>query len=90
MQTDTTTKDKTAAARQAAYRQRRLRAGPEGNGDMLLNTWISAGAMLALKRLARRDGVSQRAMLEKLLLAADEAVLATLDVSAPEWDAYFG
>jgi hypothetical protein len=34
--------------------------------------------MLALERLARHSGITQRAMLERLILAADVAVLAGL------------
>jgi hypothetical protein len=77
-----------AAQRQAAYRRRRPTAGE--NGERRLNTWVTTGAALALERLARRDGIAQRAMLERLILAADAAVLAGLTPDAPEWIAYFG
>jgi hypothetical protein len=76
------------AERQAAYRRRRPTAGE--NGERRLNTWVSTGAALALARLARREGVPQRVVLERLVLAADEAVLARLDPSGAEWEAYFG
>ncbi|MBV8615665.1 MAG: hypothetical protein JOY66_18125 [Acetobacteraceae bacterium] len=54
-----------------------------------LNTWVTTGAALALARLARHHGVTHRAMLERLIAAADDAV-ATLEPDAPGWTAYFG
>lgn len=77
----------TAAQRQAAYRARRQDAGD--NGERRLNTWISTGAHLALTRLARHHQVTQRAMLERFILAEDERVLAELALDTPQWDAYF-
>jgi hypothetical protein len=65
------------AERQAAYRRRRA----EGDGDKRLNTWISASASAALERLAKRHATTQRAMLERLILAADSA--PALDVALP-------
>ena len=80
---------KTTAQRQAAYRQRRPEAGD--NGERRLNTWMSTASALALKRLARREGVSQRAVLEKLILDADEQVLARIDLDDDaQWAEYFG
>ncbi len=81
---------KTAAERQAAYRASRCKAGPGGNGERRLNTWVSTGAHLALERLARRYGVTQRELLERLIRAEDEGVLAGISMDTPEWDAYFG
>jgi len=78
---------KTTAQRQAAYRQRRPEAGD--NGERRLNTWISTASALALKRLAQRDGVSQRAMLEKLIIDADDQVLSDIHDDA-QWAEYFG
>lgn len=78
----------TSAERQAAYRKRRATAGD--NGDRRLNTWLTTGASLALARLARRYGVTQREIVEQLLLSADQDVLNTLDPDTPEWKAYFG
>jgi hypothetical protein len=76
----------TAALRQAAYRARRQLAG--NSGERRLNTWIGTGAHLALARLAKRYGVTQRDMLERLIRAEDERVLAGLALDTPEWDAY--
>jgi hypothetical protein len=80
---------KTAAERQAAYRANRNRAGPNGNGERRLNTWVSTEAHLALERIARRYGVTQREMLERLIRAEDDGILAGIDTDTPEWDAYF-
>lgn len=76
----------TAAERQAAYRKRRPTAGD--NGERRLNTWLTTGASLALARLARRYGVTQRDMIEHLVLAMDQEILNTLDPDTPEWGAY--
>ena len=81
---------KTAAQRQAAYRARRSSAGREGNGERRLSMWVETGTALALARLARRAGVTQRAMLEGLVRQADEHVLKRIELDAPQWDAYFG
>jgi uncharacterized protein YhjY with autotransporter beta-barrel domain len=80
----------TAAQRQADYRKRRIMAGVAGNGEQRLNTWVSTGAQMALVRLARRDKDTMRAVLERLILAEDEAILAGLEAGSVEWEAYFG
>lgn len=76
----------TAAERQAAYRKRRPTAGD--NGERRLNTWLTTGASLALARLARRYGVTQRNMIERLVLAIDEEIQNAIDPDTPEWIAY--
>ena len=81
---------KTAAQRQAAYRASRYKAGANGDGERRLNTWVSTAAHLALERLARRYGVTQRELLERLIRAEDDGVLAGISTDTPEWDAYFG
>lgn len=78
------------AQRQAAYRARRQDAGPDGNGERRLNTWISTEAHLALARIARRDGLTQRELLERFILAEDQRILSTLRLDTPEWAHYFG
>lgn len=80
---------KTAAQRQAEYRKKRPFAGPDGNGERRLNTWVSTGASLALARLANRYGVTRREILERLIGEADEKIRATLEPDSPEWGAYF-
>ena len=51
--------------------------------------WLSTGAALAMARLASRYGVTQRELVEKMLLAEDERVLGTLSIDNPEWEMYF-
>jgi hypothetical protein len=80
---------KTAAQRQAAYRTRRPYAGEDGNGERRLNLWISTRTALAIDRLARRYGVTKRDIIERLVLAEDDRLIATLDMDLPEWDQYF-
>jgi len=80
---------KTTAERQAAYRARRDTAGVDGNGQRRVSMWLSTGAALALARLACCYGVTQRELVEKMLHAEDERVLATMSIDTPEWDAYF-
>jgi hypothetical protein len=79
----------TTAQRQAAYRARRHLAGPNGNGERRLNTWLSTGAHYALARIAKRYGVTQREILERLIRAEDDRILAGLKTDTPEWAAYF-
>lgn len=63
---------KTAAERQADYRARRATAGE--HGERRINTWVSTGAALALARLAQHHGLSQREMLERLLIEAEKDI----------------
>lgn len=78
---------KTTAERQAAYRARQ--ACGENDGQRRVSLWLSTGCALALARLARRHGSTQRDFLEKLVLAEDDKVLATMALDSPEWSAYF-
>ena len=78
---------KTAAERQAAYRERRAEAGQ--NGERRLNTWVSTGSSLALDRLAKRYGVTKREMIERLVLEADQKIVGSLDPDSREWEEYF-
>lgn len=68
---------KTSAQRQQAYRAGRARAGD--NGELRINTFVATSAALSLKRLAKHYGVTQRAMLERLIGDADKAVVAPMD-----------
>ena len=79
---------KSTAERQAAYRQKRATAGE--NGDRRINTWATSGAVLALGRLSRRYGVTQREMLERLLMSADQDIVGALVPDTEEWRLYFG
>ena len=78
---------KTLAERQAAYRQRRPNAGY--NGERRINTWVTTGACLALQRLANRNRITKRAMLERLILEAEKEITSTLDPDSKEWDEYY-
>ncbi len=72
----------TATERQRAYRARRSTAGD--NGERRLQAWVTTKADLALDRLARHHGVTRRAMLEKLILEADDSITRGLDDEAFE------
>ena len=76
---------KTAAQRQAARRQK-LRVQ---ENQRRLNVWIDASACNALRRMARRDAVTQSQCLERLLREAEDRFLAKLELDSPEWEAYF-
>ena len=78
---------KTVAERQAAYRKGRPEAGE--NGERRINAWVSTAAFLALGRLARSYGVTQREMIERLVLASDQQIVDGLDPDSAEWEAYF-
>ncbi|SAL07556.1 hypothetical protein AWB78_08631 [Caballeronia calidae] len=80
---------KTTAQRQAAYRARRAYAGPDGNGERRVTTWLDTSTWLALDRLARRYAVTQRAMIAQLIRAEDDRILATIDPDSPDWREYF-
>ena len=81
---------KTNSQRQAQCRKARATAGADGNGERRISSFVSTSAALALGRLAKRYGVTRREILEKLLTAADEEILKTLDPGAAEWTEYFG
>jgi hypothetical protein len=49
-----------------------------------INTWATTGAALALARLARHEGVARCAVLERLIEAADAAVVAARAPDTPE------
>jgi hypothetical protein len=78
---------KTEAERQRRYRER---CRVEGDGRRNLNVWIGSGAFLALRRLAHHGGESQRAVLERLIVAADDEIVRGLASDSDEWDTYFG
>lgn len=80
----------THAPRSAAQRQadRRRRLQTEGETQRL-NLWLDFATCAALRRLAKRDYVTQAQLLTQLIRRADDAVIATLDENKPEWDQYF-
>lgn len=81
---------KTAAERQATYRATRAFSGRDGNGQRRINVWLSTGSVLELKRIARRCGVTQQALIERLLHEGDERILGGISVDSAEWKEYFG
>jgi hypothetical protein len=44
---------------------------------------------LAIERLARRYCVTKREIVERLVIALVDRIIATLDIDASEWDQYF-
>ena len=75
----------TSAERQQAYRAKRPFASE--NGERHLQSWVTTATALALGRLARRAGTTQRTVLEQLIQDADRAV--TQGMSDDEFDHYF-
>ena len=65
----------TNAEKQAAYRTRKIN---DGNGERL-QAVISLQAKRALERLARHAGITQAAMLERLILDEQKRVTAGMD-----------
>ena len=65
------TSDRQKAFRRAAREQRRR-----------LDMWIDHRAMLALDRLARHQGLTRTAVLERLILDADDTTGRALDDAA--------
>lgn len=80
---------KTTAERQAAYRATRAQAGINGDGEKRLSLWIGSRGYFALGRLARHFGVTKRDLIERLVRAEDERLIATLQLDTPEWERYF-
>ena len=67
---------KTNAERQAAFKAKRSTGQVE---ERQLNTWISADAFFALRRMARHRGMTQKAIIEELLLAADQEIADSMN-----------
>lgn len=67
--TDGIAMTKTTAERQAAYRARQVNGGKDGNGQRRVSMWLSTGAALTLARLASRYGVTQRELIERMVVA---------------------
>jgi hypothetical protein len=71
---------KSNASRQAAYRNRHLR-DEHGNLERI-NQVVSLHAKRALERLAKCYGVTQRGLLEKLLLDAEKETVNRVSIYA--------
>ncbi len=74
---------KSSAERQRLYRERR-------GQDHRLNLFVSAEAGAALARLCRLYRLTQRQLLERLILTAEAEHLQTIKPGSPEWLTYFG
>lgn len=81
---DMAKKAKSNAQRQAEYRARRYNAGPNGDPEYRVNTWISSEAHYALNRLAAYYGATKREILEDLLIKADDQVCDILSLEGYE------
>ena len=80
---------KSTSERQAAFRARQSSAGADGNAQRRISMWLSTGAALALARLARRYGVTQREQVQSMVLAEDSRILKTIAMDTSEWEEYF-
>ena len=68
-------KKKDNAKRQAEYRQRHMKEG----SDQRLNVILGLDAKLALERMAKHDGVTNKRLLERVLLEAQSRLLEDMD-----------
>lgn len=82
-----TGKTKTPAEYQAAYRRRKAEQGM--CGAYALNHWIDGQAKFALDRLAKHNGITISAMLEQLIINADNQILSKLELYSDEWNVYY-
>ena len=63
------------AKRQAEYRQRHMKEG----SDQRLNVILGLDAKLALERMAKHNGVTNKSLLERVLLEAQSRLLEDMD-----------
>lgn len=66
---------KANAKRQAEYRKRHLKEG----SDQRLNVILDLAAKLALERMAKLHGVSNKELLERVLLETQSQLIAEMD-----------
>ena len=66
---------KANANRQAEYRKRHLKEG----SDQRLNVILGSAAKLALERMAKLHGVSNKELLERVLLETQSQLIAEMD-----------
>ena len=81
--TETEIKKKDNAKRQAEYRKRHMKEG----SDQRLNVILDLHAKLALERMAKHYGVTNKAMLERALLAAQSQLIK--DMNGDQQSAYY-
>ncbi|MEJ2630952.1 MAG: hypothetical protein P8011_01460 [Acidihalobacter sp.] len=80
-------KPMTNAERQHQYRLRQKLDILDG--QRRLNTFIDGRADMDLRLLARHHGLSQKAMLEKLINDAHNAIVDSMEPKSSEWCEYF-
>lgn len=68
-------KKKDNAKRQAEYRKRRIKEG----SDQRLNVILDLAAKLALERMAKHYGVTNKSLLERVLLETQSRLVETMD-----------
>jgi hypothetical protein len=66
---------KANAKRQAEYRKRHIKEG----SDQRLNVILDLQAKLALERMAKLQGVSNKELLERVLLETQSQLIAEMD-----------
>jgi DNA-directed RNA polymerase specialized sigma subunit len=66
---------KANAKRQAEYRKRHIKEG----SDQRLNVILGLDAKLALERMAKLQGVSNKELLERVLLETQSQLIAEMD-----------
>lgn len=81
---------KTPAERQRDLRARRQFRGTDGNGKREIKVWVNTRAALALERLANRYCVTQRELIERLVVAEEDKLLQGINSDSPECEKYFG
>jgi hypothetical protein len=80
-ETQSGTRPKSNAQRQADYRARHLKS--QDNQLQRLNLMVDLHAKIALQRLASCYGVTQKSMLESLILQAQQVAIDEAIVAAP-------
>ena len=68
-------KKKDNAKRQAEYRQRHMKEG----SDQRLNVILGLDAKLALERMAKHEGITNKSLLERVLLETQSRILEEMD-----------
>lgn len=68
-------KKKDNAKRQAEYRKRHMKEG----SDQRLNVILGLDAKLALERMAKHEGVTNKSLLERVLLETQSRMLEAMD-----------
>lgn len=81
---------KTAAERQALCRMRRNLGKGRNEPEFQLNTYLTSSAYFALERASRWHGITKKELLEHLLCAESERIVATFEgIDSCEWKDYF-